>query len=89
MTANWLAEDVSMTFPENTQQGWGCARDYGGDKSISNSRLEEESSCPLRRHQSPNTHYDSKSHPPDPFSCGDLASCPDSLWLQRFFIPRS
>lgn len=60
MTANILEDDVDMTFPEEILPG--CTCDYR-EQMYSIMQLKEESSCPLRRHQSPNTHDDSKSYP--------------------------
>lgn len=60
MTANILKDDVDMTFPEEILPG--CTCDYG-EQIYSIMQLTEENSCPLRRHQSPNTHYDIKSYP--------------------------
>lgn len=60
MTANIFKGDVYMSFPENT--AWTqTAVTIVGIHFIR--QLKEENRCLLKRHQSPNTHHDSKSYP--------------------------
>lgn len=61
MTANIFKGDVYISFPENS--GWAPTTvTIVGINFIS--QLKEENGCPLKRHQSLNTHHDSKSFPP-------------------------
>lgn len=52
--------DVCMSFPANAVRAGTAVAIVGIHFP---SQLKEENGCPLKRHQSPNTHHGSKSHP--------------------------